>query len=745
MNQKSGFFASFMLTFCKINITILVITFLMRSSHFTIFWYILLQTFFERIVIFFIFLICKMGELLIIGLGSMIGYMMNQNKSKNHIPVQQIPNFPPQTKNDIDPIQRRLVEPPKKQSIYTDDGSASSKFYKNLERSVNEVRDYAAYDERGEIKRPFYKPENTTNQLYTPTTNANKNVELSALSGLPVTWSNSHINQQPFIKTPINQVENENAYGLLERYTGTPSAIPQGTYSQKREVAKPFPTNPENPFKAQISQLSDRYARAEINIKNTNNFVTPIKASRDLPFNPNTQILPPNIDQSRSQNSQKYSYAGRLTGGKGVSVRAMATTIPEPKKSLFHEFMPDTYVGNRSATTAISHVEIPKIRNVTRTQEYKVDYQAPGKQYVPGNAQTTQVNALSSRNNVNRVIETFTPHLMSGTSQVKGTKVGGDYQLKLPYKEYSTPNITGHFNNGNYTMTDDKPNVTLRDVTQVNNAVKNMNPSGFKTNDGYVKEINGLDVVPTMKELVSENKYLGQKHQDVGNGIRKQEFEPFVSGKETTMYDSSKTGMKTAFIPKHLSYETVYETGKDITPLSRLGAVEGNKSVLPTKGPSESVGQDDYEELFVKNYLNNPKSFIPNDTQRDIDYNDTYDPINFGDIKMHGKHTTGADDSKRMQELTTKVQVGSTYRTNPSLGRDNGHKQVSSEANLKNDSHTVSNNVGSNSRQPISDPVYHKSQTQTKDSTVDNHRLDPGLIVSNELRMTVDPYPWIKK
>lgn len=620
-------------------------------------------------------------------------------------------------------------------------GSAQDNFLQSLNQTLQKNVNQAAFDpSNSQYAR------NQATKLVIPAKNGLKyqdpnqyqepNGNISLLSGKPVQWT--HTNMQPYFGKSKNQVSsnNDNALTVLERFTGVPSVENQGTYSQKREVSNPFPNNPENPFKSSISQLKNRYDRAVTAVGNYgfHDYQTPVKPTRDLPFNKDIRTLPKNIDQSRSLGNQKIIYQGVTTGGQKGSTRAMASLIPAPKKaSMFHQSKTEDYTPNRSVTTVARDLNIPEVRNVARTSIYENDYVGPSTPFYKKNGSENQASNINP-NKVTRRMDSYQDPIGAATSAVKGIFQPGGFQLKEGYKGNSVPLLLGHSEtNGSYVMTTDIPRGTIKDVTSVN-TVGQINRSGPKDNTGYQQQLESIDLDATLNEMLSENKYAGQPHYDYGNGVRKQTYDPFVTVKETLLSDNSGKGTAKSAVPKHMSYDTVYETGKD-TKLTKWTAPRRDPGTKPVA--DQIITQNDYNAAttdYTGNFTGFKKDLHREQFNNSV--NNTFNPVNFGGIVQNGKQGNG-DDSKRLQAHLQKEDSTVNGRFNPSLRHDNEGSRLQFSAELANEMPTIGEKLIT---KKISSNTLFIPKTVLKENTSsENSRLDNGLRITNDL------FPWIKK
>jgi hypothetical protein len=567
---------------------------------------------------------------------------------------------------------------------------------------------------------------------------------VSLLSAQPLDMT--HGNMQPFFsgKSQQQSLQNENPYVLLERYTGVPSVIDQGTYSIKKEVPLAYPNNPENPIHPNISQLGDRYGRAVSAVRPpTNEFINPFKQEIEIPFNSNIRVNVPDIDQLRSKNHQKYQYDGVTTGGQKGSTRGMIPTLKDNTNSLFKEVNPERYFP-RSQTTAKDLTPVPGVRNNIHTAEVSHSYQGHAGQSWANNMSQLSHNYDNAvnRDNVRKGIETFQPQIGAASSLTSKYSPQGGYILREQEKGKTTPNLSGAYSKGMRQEDVHAPDFTLKDATQINHAASNINPSGKFLKDGAYKHISdNFTVDVTSKDLLVNNTYVGLPHQDHGRGFTQNGMEQFSTAKESLLFDGTNGGTVRSNVSYHMSYDSVFETGKETTKnLEQLGLSKGSGiSGITKKQLYNSEYSNDYQSIQVDS-KGNPTA----PTTLPIDRNQ----FNAGITQQHERLTaenhynpgmaSGGEDGKRLENYRHKDDATVDGIVNPGLRRDGKNQHLEIEAEFKDDQDKVdimSHTLHSTAALGL---ARNEPMTRTTDFSVENSRLDTGLIISNDL------YPWLR-
>jgi hypothetical protein len=624
--------------------------------------------------------------------------------------------------------------------------STQDNFRNNLLNTTQVNNNYAAFNPY--TSKQIVSTDNALNSpmfqgSFVPTQPYNDQGQpISLLSGQPLDTSHMNMNQEfgSVVKQPM--MSNDNAYSLLERYTGVPSVENQGTYSMKREVINPLPSNPENPILPNLSQLHDRYSRANTAVGKTgiNNFVSPVKQFRDIPFNQDTRVIPKNIDQTRSKNNQKMSYKGVMTGGQKGSTRGMVPTLRDNPYSLLTELNPNDYAPNKSVVTSSKVMVYPNVNEDTiRTQEYNASYKAPpqfsSKFDSISNTYKTMYQDIN-HDRVNRDIGTFKPGFGTAVNTTNSKTVRSGYQLLTGNKENLAKQNAGHDNRLGYYQNVNVPDYTLRDsVTQ--NTTGAINPSmNTKYNSAYQKIQQGIDLEVTNTELNIHNKYTGQGHYDLGMGIYNQGIEPFIANKETLLYDNSKNGSRHALTGKGLTYDSVFETTNltdNTRENDRKGTAGPKNQVNKNQYEDSQVTQDGYNAVSTQDYFGNNTAFIKKDINRRDFVNSVrndYEELNAGLHYNPGYRDIG-DDGKRTQGIMVQQDQVVPGTMNSGLARDSKKSYVDIEYNLKNNKNEPDASLFGMRTQPLADEVY-KSEYKIKDLSSENTRLDRGIALQNQ-------------
>jgi hypothetical protein len=568
---------------------------------------------------------------------------------------------------------------------------------------------------------------------------------VSLLTGKPLDMT--HTNMQPFFssKNQQTQVSNDNSLVRLERFTGRPSIENMGTYSKKME--KTSYVNQGEPVKrAGIDQLTDRYSRAVDAVKPDNNlYKTPIKAEIVTPFDRDERRLPPGIDQTRSASNPKSVYSGVVVQGQKGSTRGMIPDSREIPKNNFIEYDTQNYTGNRSQLTTGAARANPNVREfVTGTNEYESKYKGPSVyQHRSKNIVSDKMKWKNSiNNNVNRRIETFKPNIISATGNVnKGRQIGG-FTVKEQQNERTLPLGQKYYSKATMDRNVNPFNNTIKDATSVN-TVGAINPkSTFMTDTNYRfdQENWKRDLQVTHKELLIENKYVGQAHDNQGMGITQNTFEHYTTTKETNLHDRSKDGQVKGLTLNHMSYDSVFETGENKTKeTSRLGMTKG----VTSKQVKVPLPKSDFHTPMNKDYLGVGSSLITADVDRANFENsvDVYEGRpDFGNIINGGRIVDRGLDAKRMEEHQIKDDTTVDGRINPSLRRDNTTSgYLDTDVYLKESVEYVPGTQELVTKmQPLGDKRL-QPQVVIKDEYEQNNRLDSTIRITNDL------FPWIKK
>lgn len=591
-----------------------------------------------------------------------------------------------------------------------------------------------------------YQPASTYQEPSGPVSliNGQKPEAISLLTGQK--QDITHNNMQPFFSSRNRQptITNDNSQTLLERFTGVPSSESVGTYSRKTERVG-FVNQGENYIRPNIDQLQDRYARAVNAIKPENNlYYTPVKTYVETPFDSNTRVLPKSIDELRSQSNPKSTYAGVTVQGQKGSTRGLIPTTRELPKNNFVEYDPTNYLGNRAYHTGQSSIIAPFIREYSSTSVYNNNYSGPSTEQTARNklnySHDTQAMINSEHNKVRRRIETFQPNIISATGKVnKNPEIGG-FTVKEQFKEYSTPNGQKYFPHANSDRNVNPFNTTLKEATgKTKNAA--INPSStFMKDSAYRLDVENIDLEVTHKELLTDNKYIGQGHHDLGMGITQNKFIDFTTSKETLLHDNSNKGAKRSLVEKGMSYDSVFDTNQDASkPTDRLGMNRG------TTLKHTQVGKvfDDYKMPIKTDHFQHPINTLATGSQ--VERNNFEESVDIYEGRVEfGNHYHGPQlgdagiTAKHNEEYQVKDDTTVHGRFNQGLARDSKDRYLDTDVYLKDaieqkDSQLVTK------IQPVGERRL-EPETRIKDEYKDlNDRLRSAPAISNDL------YPWLKK
>jgi hypothetical protein len=574
----------------------------------------------------------------------------------------------------------------------------------------------------------------------------NQGGSISLLSGKPLDMT--HTNMQPFFSSKNKQsnlADDGNSQVRLERFTGVPSSNNMGTYSKKTERTG-YMNQGDSFIKANSNQLPDRYSRAVDAVKPNNNlYTTPIQPKLVTPFDRDERVLPPGIDETRSKSNQKSTYSGVTVQGQKGSVRGLIAESRVLPKNNFVEYNPENYVGNRSELTNGATRSNPSVREYTSTNEYKSGYTGPSVYQSARNTKDIKSDKLkwknSINNNVNKRLDTFKPHILAATGTTKPRQIGG-FTIKEQQNERHLPKGQKYFSKGTIDRTMNPLRGTIKDATGIN-TIGAINPSSTFINESnyrFDQENWKRDLQVTHKELLIENKYIGQGHDNQGMGITQNTFEHYTTTKETNLHDNSQKGQTKGITLNHMSYDSVFETGENKTKeTSRMGINTGptNKQVIVP------IPENDFNAPTKKDYMGIGSSYIPEGIDRDNFENsvDTYEGRpDFGNHYNAGKslNKTRGADIKRIEKHEIKDNTTVKGRIQVGLGRDNPDKYLDTDVYLKETVNYPTDQELVNKIQPLGDRRL-QPEVVIKDEYTQNNRLDSTIRISNDL------YPWLKK
>lgn len=723
-----------------------------------------------------------MIEMLIIGSMCALGYQLNkdgkQNRSLNQniiVSPNRIPSgsviYDSNRVAEVDNYVRNLaaakhadkvrqlfpLDYDKPINIYPDDSqsdgsgchvnlsggldAAGDKFSRNVAQGISTNINIAAYNpETGHPfettaanvdSSPMFRPAAFQQQRTLEFTGP-----VSLLTDSPLDMT--HANMNPMFGKMVRQpgVSNDNTQVLLERYTGVPSSEDQGTYSMKREVLNPLPSNPENPQRANIQQVSDLYERAAFFVKPSHEYQTPVKSFRDLPMKSDVRIMPLSIDQVRGALRKQFTYSGVMIPGQKGSTRPMMPNLRKNRWDLLKETKAEDLLPGRSVMQGSSINVIPTVRNVLATQVAESNYMAPPTHWKKMTNTSSDMYKAQMEDQVTRRMEPFTPGFGVAHGGNKGPNTGV-YMMRDPEKGFANERQGQPHQNIGPVLRNNvtAPDPTLRD-TLAENTVGSINMQGMKNNTAWKNANLRLD--PTNKAMNSDNPYRGLPHKNLGMGNRKHKIEPWVTTKETTEF--SQQGNPKGATPAHMSYDAVFEmdTNKEVET-DHYGIAKGQTTAPVPDGGERTIV--DMEKLMVTDYMMAPTGPTQGmDRQKYMDSVDLdYNRVDFGNYYSGGKIGNG-DDAKRSGQVAIKDEMVVQGRMNVPLRRDNPNDNLEMEANLRPEKATVQRRMiqRTQPKSVITDRT--PMLTRVKNGEVLNPRLD----VSTKIALTSDYCPWIK-
>ncbi len=734
-------------------------------------------------------------EMLIIGSGCLLGYILNKDGSKQsraqtadvHISPNRLPNGPliydSNRVAEVKSIEQDLAagkfqekikqtfpdtyaQPvsvfpgddyatagyPAPLAALADTSSGVSQYANNVKQAMTSNTNTGAYDpstghalfpstaetiDSSPMFRAFEFKGPMVEDGSTPTSGP-----LSLLSGQPLDMN--HNNMQPMFGANVYQssAEDANSQVRLERFTGLPSTDDQGTYRNKVEVMNPLPNNPDSLSRANISQVADIYERAQTSVKPSHEYITPVQAVRDAPMQADAiRILPYDIDQTRGALNKQVTYEGVMIPGQKGSTRGMLPNARDnpwdlSKMTSIKDFAPNRAVGNGKNLTLT-----PTVRNVlATTQDREMNYfTAPNHQRKLGDYSGRLSSQQATTDaTVTRRMEAFSPGF--GTAR-RATNVGpnvGTLMVKDTEGETAIKYTGQPFKNVGMTSRNvTAPGYTLKDAS-AENTVGAVNASGLKSNTSYRSQ--KLNAPVTTKDLNGKNRYRGQPHKNLGMGFVKQGIQKWTTNKETNQF--SQRGNPMSSVTGHMSYDALFEDTMDKTVAGdRYGVAKGRTAKEVVTG---EVNNNAGPSLEVEDYVGIPSASIPAGQDRkalaDSWEGDGGRRVDFGGHVNGGKHAIGPAGARK-----SAMRIGQDTtvmgRMNVPMRHDNPNLDgISVEAQLKTDAEVAASRPMVQRTQPLQ-VVTDRMPVVVKTRNVEalNPRLDTGT------RITSDLYPWIKE
>lgn len=515
------------------------------------------------------------------------------------------------------------------------------------------------------------------------------NVEFSLLTGLPIDLTHSNMNPYFGKNSHKNTVSPENSQVLFERFSGYSSSEPQGTYSTRKEVENPFPNNPENLRRADISQLSDSVERANSAIKPSNEYITNTTSFKDLPMNSNTLVYPKNIDETRNPNNKQITYETVVVEGQKGSRRTTEDLIPKARVNPY-DFTTEnkSFFSTRGSKTNSSLIPQPSIRDNNGTAEFENEYISPATSLFKERNLTERASVIESTHQdiLQKGFRTFDPGfgLPKGRSQMSGsddTTVFIKDLNRSQLNEYippATKNIGGVLRDS---YDNAAPKYTIRDTLSTN-TIGAINPTGKKDNTAW-NNVDTIDLPITNKALNSASEYFGVPAKNIGGYKTDFEYGKISTLKETfekKEYIGPARDSHGGFISRDAESTRNYDT----TMLNNDLGVSTNSSLKKAISRDTKVTFDT-EKLMVVDYINNPTGIRRNDPEGTLGSTTTfYEKLDFGNQFSHGKIGNG-DDAKRNALIKTKDPLETNFRLNPAMKHDDVHDRMHSSSQLLDD------------------------------------------------------------
>ena len=615
-------------------------------------------------------------EVLIIGAGSVLGYMIARKKESKKKATFQVQDLltpkvadtilpPPSTSNrvkEMDTIERELAA----------DRNPTTNDMQGI-FAHNSAEDFAEFDETLYLSKT---PTSTNNKASKPWERMGGNMNnlefrdpqesqrnISILSGVPINYNNNDNNDNKMYGLTEKHVPSmSSSQVLLEKYSGQSSTIDQGTYhGRKTEREARIPDNPEALRRPDLNaSRGQMYDRANVAVGSTGkyDFLGPQSEIVEKPIDRDLRVRAKGIDQLRNPLKPKLSIKGRTSQGQisssrvtelGSQIRSFINTVSE-------NISPVPTRGNitlEKQTGQFSKLGSGKVGALQNT------YQGPSKTSTDNRRYIADSGDEVTRKQV------VAGKMTNQRSHIMEDRAKTNFNLRAPFKEFKAPVPAGRA--ATNTQTSRALSSGGKVSSFINPVVEKMGKSGRKINGGYQQEISGTYVAPTMKSIHGENKKVGIKFKkSMGSSIGSLPLPKgdFVSLRETL--PSTETEKKNARnqVGKRISEIQSSKDGKSDSqtiPLKSKGRVKENrveKGFTIEQSTFQRVVLGAGEEARVGGEYAKVKK---NPVVGKVSEADAYDPVSVGEHINAGqsvtsKQLTGKVNAKEPDSASEKIR-----------------------------------------------------------------------------------------
>ena len=533
--------------------------------------------------------------------------------------------------------------------------------------------------------------------------NKNKNDNVNPLTGLP--YESAHKNMVPFFGGNVKQnIETLTNVPLLDLYSGNTD-----TFKHKKEIGS-FHT----------LQKQDIHGTASITVNtDLNRYIPSNFKEGEKPFYPELVAAPisgtidnkirnygTSVDQLRVASKPKLSFKGRTIAGQFMNTRGVHAEVKKNLVNTFYEQTPDMYLKTTGLIKA-NEVRERFSMKPTERQDY-TDELLKGPSYHRTFNKTIQRTVLQNgkTENFDSIVKESSRQNLDYQQEflrnVDGPeKHSNDYGKKgyTPYITERSLDRTDQYDlnvnsqkRGTQIYNQDLPKNTIKQTTLIGDTsgfIKSTFDKG--SSEAYNEDIQHWSAKHTQKELLVNNKYIGNIEKPIGMGYNIANYDAKTTSKETTMledYNGISDGL--------LLHPEIYSTYKNPIKTRNVVSVDYTGSSAPVSR-KDTMSRNDYNNAEINDdkeiLLMNSRPSGPNIYQIDAGVDA------LGKFKYtENMALKGESSYRRLQDVDEHLNAINPYLTTPlqNLGIIENKSQDLSEITNKNITPQYINNQLSN-------------------------------------------------
>lgn len=379
------------------------------------------------------------------------------------------------------------------------------------------------------------------------------NTEISLLTGEPL--EKDHTNMVPFFGSNVKQnIESFTNETLLDLHSGNTS-----TFKHKQEIGQLFSNKPENIYGAPVFTTQVE----------TDRFISSLYKQGEKPF-PDEKIAAPisgtlennirptfkDVNELRPGNKPKESYEARTLSGKMGEVRGVQATFNKNRPDTFYEQGRDRLIVTTGQHIAKKLEEdfSTNFKSTSRT-DYNLEYYGPmGSSEFLTTKQRIESIDNSNELNFNSVMQipkrqNFENDYSRNISSEKRVHDYGKTTITAFETERSTTSDKTHLLNptaasrGIKTVFSDFAKSTIKETTLDNDSTRNFKSSFDKgLIESHYSGISDFKAKTTNKETFREDNYKGISNKENGMGYLVNKYDAKTTGKESITQNSAYQG-----------------------------------------------------------------------------------------------------------------------------------------------------------------------------------------------------------